>query len=64
MDYISERIANIADLEDLIETCFIQAQILQKESSRKENFQLLIDNLQKAKDFEFKIERRKTSYCV
>ena len=60
LEYISERIVNIAELEDIIETCFIQAQLLQKESSRKESFQPLIDNLQKAKNFEFGIEIRKT----
>lgn len=64
MDYISERITNIAELEKLIEECYIQAQLLQKESPHKENFQQLIDNLQKARNFEFKIERRKTHHCT
>ena len=32
--YISERITNIAELEKLIEECYIQAQLLQKESKR------------------------------
>ncbi len=61
--YISERITNLAELEKLIDSCYIQAQILKKESPHKEDFQLLVDNLKSAKNFEFHIEKRKINYC-
>lgn len=63
MDYVSERITNISELEALINESYIIAQLMQKESPHNENFRKLIENLQKASNFEFHIERRKTSYC-
>ena len=59
MDYISERITNISDLEAIIEKCSIMAQVLQNESENKKSFQPLIEALKDAKNFEFKIEQRR-----
>lgn len=62
MDYITERITNIAELEKIIEKCFVIAQEIQKESPSK-NSLMLVDLLRLASEFEFCIERRKTDYC-
>ena len=70
MDYVSERITNIADLEKALQQCYAEAQMLhlvlkEKESSPDvlDNSLKLVNALKYANEFEFKIERRKTSYC-
>lgn len=62
-DYVTERITNIAELEDIINKCYAIAQIMQKESPGDENSLALVNLLEAASKFEFHIERRKTSYC-
>lgn len=61
--YVSERITNIAQLEETINDCYILAQLIQKESPDNPNSLLLVEKLKTAVDFEFRIERRKTDYC-
>lgn len=63
MDYITERITNISELEKIIDTSYTIAQIIEKEHPEIKNAQLLTDFLKKAKEFEFHIEIRKVSYC-
>ena len=58
-EYISERIVNIGELEELIRCCYMQAQMLQKKSSYDERLLVLIKNLKQALEFEFRIEHRK-----
>lgn len=60
MEYITECITNITELERIIEECFLRCQRLQKESPQNENLRELNSLLRRAKDFEFCIERRKT----
>lgn len=60
--YVSERITNIAELQEIIGKCYIIAQEIKKESSNA-NSLILVDLLEKASNFEFHIERRKTTYC-
>ena len=62
MDYITERITNLAELEKIIDKCYLIAQEIHKESSCI-NSLMLVDLLKTASEFEFCIERRKTSYC-
>lgn len=62
MDYISERITNIAELEQLINRCYAIAQLIEKEFPESENSKILTKMLKAASEFEFHIERRKTSY--
>ena len=61
--YITERVVNIKELQKLIENCFMLAQLLQKESPHKESFEPLLDELKKARAFEFEIDIRKANYC-
>jgi hypothetical protein len=63
VEYISERITNIADLEELVDECCTMVRVLQTESPHNENFQSLIDTLNQIQNFEFKIEHRKITYC-
>lgn len=62
MWYITERITNIAELEKILQECRIMSQILQKKCN-DECAQSLTKKLNEAIKFEFKIERRKTTYC-
>ena len=62
-EYITERVVNIKELQKLIENCFMLAQLLQKESPHKESFEPLLDELKKARVFEFEIDIRKANYC-
>lgn len=61
-EYITERVVNVRELQKLIENCFILAQFLQKESPHKESFEPLLDELKKARAFEFEIDIRKANY--
>ncbi len=63
VEYITERVVNIKELQKLIENCFILAQFLQKESPHKESFEPLLEELKKARAFEFEIDIRKANYC-
>ena len=62
-EYITERVVNIKELQKLIENCFMLAQLLQKESPHKESYEPLLDELKKAREFEFEIDIRKANYC-
>ena len=62
MEYLSERITNIAELEKLLETININAQIARKSTCISDIQALIldIDELSnRAMNFEFKIEKRK-----
>ena len=59
MEYITERITNIAEFEKIIEECSMIGQLLQKESPHNENLQRLNVLLDRANHFEFCIERLK-----
>lgn len=59
MEYLSERIVNISGLEDILEQCYILAQLITKESPDNENSQKLKNLIGIAKDFEFRLEKRK-----
>lgn len=62
MEYLSERITNIAELEKLLATININAQIARK-STCISDIQALVSDIadlsQKAAKFEFKVEKRK-----
>lgn len=60
--YVSERITNIAELEKIIGKCYVIAQEIKKESPGNTNSLMLVDLLEKASNFKFHIERRKTTY--
>ena len=71
MEYLSERITNIKELEKIIEECKINIQFLEKET-KKENPSIKIINefseklkkdYLKIVDFEFQIDIRKVNYC-
>ena len=66
MDYVSERITNISDLEELIAQCRVLASRIEKEASGNEELKevaaLLSERLKQASDFEFCIERRRTTF--
>jgi len=62
-EVITERITNIAELENIINKCYAIAQIIQKENPDSKDSLMLVDLLKNASEFEFHIERRKTSYC-
>ena len=62
MEYLSERITNISELEKLLETINIKAQVARKSTCISDIQALIldIDNLSdQAMNFEFKIEKRK-----
>lgn len=62
MEYLSERITNISELEKLLETINIKAQIARKSTCISDIQALIldIDELSnRAMNFEFKIEKRK-----
>ena len=61
--YMSERIVNFRELKNIIEGCYIMAQFLQQESPHKESFEPLIEDLKKARDFQFEIDVKKINYC-
>ena len=61
--YMTERIVNFKELRNTIEGCYIMAQFLKKESPHKESFEPLIEDLKKARDFQFEIEVKKINYC-
>jgi len=71
MDYVSERITNIAELEQILEHLSIAAQALNLEIAKdspsmyriNELSKTINDLVKKANAFEFIIDRRKTSYC-
>lgn len=63
MEYISERITNIADLEQIINKCSALAKIVEKETPDNDKIGVLSALLQTASEFEFKIEHRKVHYC-
>lgn len=62
MEYLSERITNISELEKLLEMINIKAQIAKK-STCISDIQVLAADIaalsKKAADFEFRIENRK-----
>lgn len=62
MKYLSERITNISDLEKLLETINIKAQIARK-STCISDIQALVSDIaslsEKAANFELRIEKRK-----
>ena len=61
--HYTERITNLSELEAILNECYIEAQLLKKESPHlSENFQMLINKLEKAINFEFCIEVRKTEH--
>lgn len=68
MNYISERIVNIAELESLIHSAYCDTAALRAEMEKENPSLLTIDELSKqihlallqAKDFEFCVERRQT----
>ena len=59
LEYLSERIVNISELEDILERCYILAHLITKESPDNEHSQMLKKLIRAAKDFEFRIEKRK-----
>lgn len=59
LEYLSERIVNISELEDILERCYILARLITKESPDNEHSQMLKKLISAAKDFEFRIEKRK-----
>ncbi len=67
MEYVSERVINIAELETTIETAYIEILNIRNELEKdtpsiefiEEMSKKLHMNLLKAKDFEFCVERRK-----
>lgn len=62
MQYITERITNIEELKKIIEhSCFLAQQLLNT-SPENDRFKELVYLLNKAKEFEFCLERRKTDY--
>ena len=66
MDYVSERITNISDLEELIAQCRVLASRIEKEASGNEELKeaagALSECLKQMSDFEFCIERRRTTF--
>lgn len=62
MQYITERITNIGELEKIIEHSYFLAQQLLNTSPENDRFKELVCLLNKAKEFEFCLERRKTDY--
>ncbi len=68
MDYISERVVNIAELESLIRSAYYDVAALRVEMETENPSMVKIDELSKrihlsllqAKNFEFCVERRKT----
>lgn len=64
MEYLSERITNISDLEKLLENINIKAQVARK-SACISDIQALASDIaslsEKAAGFEFKIEKRKVN---
>lgn len=62
MEYLSERITNISELEKLLETIKIKAQIARK-STCISDIQALVSDIvylsEKAAKFELRIEKRK-----
>lgn len=63
MKYISERITNIGDLEQIIEKCSTISKILETELPNNKKIKTISTLLQAASDFEFHIESRKINYC-
>lgn len=68
MEYVTERVVNIAELEDLISSAYFNISKLRTELQKENPSMVQIDELSKqihlgllqAKDFEFCVERRKT----
>lgn len=68
MEYVTERVVNIAELEDLISSAYFNIFKLRTELQKENPSMVQIDELSKkihlellqAKDFEFCVERRKT----
>lgn len=60
MQYITERIINISELEKIIQNCYLFCQLEEKSSPKSENIKKMKSLLREALDFEFCIERRKT----
>lgn len=58
--YTSERIINISDLETIMSQSYMLAQQIQKANQQNEISRRLVDLLERANNFEFVIERRKT----
>ena len=66
--YVSERVVNIAELEQYIESAFISSQLLEKELQKdspsisciKELSEEILANMSNAKAFELCVERRLT----
>lgn len=63
IEYICERITNIAELETIINKSYAIAQLIEKEFPESENSKKLTELLKSAYTFEFYIERRKVNYC-
>lgn len=59
IEYICERITNIAELETIINKSYAIAQLIGKEFPESENSKKLTELLKSAYTFEFYIERRK-----
>lgn len=72
MEYVSERIVNIADMERLVRSAYNDIASLRREMEKENPSMLTIDELSKqihlellkAKDFDFQIEKRKVSIPV
>lgn len=62
MKYITERITNISELEKIIEHSYFLAQKLLNKSPENDRFKELVYLLKKAQEFEFCVERRKSTY--
>lgn len=68
--YITERVVNIAELEKLLRSAYLNISELRAEQEKENPSMIRIDELSKrihldllqAKDFEFCVERRKTVY--
>ena len=62
MEYLSERITNISELENLLELLHIKAQLIKK-STCISDIQMLASDIaslsEKAVGFEFRVEKRK-----
>ncbi len=64
MEYLSERITNISELENLLELLHIKAQLIKK-STCISDIQALASDIaslsEKAAGFEFRVEKRKVT---
>lgn len=60
MEYVSERVVNISELEKIIERCFVFCLLAEKENPKSENIKEMKSLLEQAQNYEFCVERRKT----